>query len=60
MNRQCGTTPCPKCGVDCPCDDHVEVDVGVGVVTGEHEWLCPEHGLFAFATGGVVFRDEKT
>jgi hypothetical protein len=28
-------------------------------VTGEHEWLCPEHWLFAFATGGVVFRNEE-
>lgn len=56
----CGSSPCPKCGTASPCVDHIAVDIGVGIQTGEHEYCCPEHGGFAFpASGGVVFRDDQ-
>lgn len=60
VNAGCGTTACPRCGNLCPCVDHLEVDIGVGVQTGEHSWLCEEHGEFgwSYSTGEVVFQDD--
>ncbi len=55
---KCVDETCPRCGASSPCFDHIEVDIGVGVMTGEHEYMCPEHGLFAYSEIGVVFRDE--
>lgn len=55
----CGTSVCPKCGAKCPCVDHLEVDIGVGIQTGEHEYYCEAHGAFSFTSAGlVVFQDE--
>lgn len=44
----CFTEKCPKCGTASPCVDHLEVDIGVGVQTGEHQHECPTHGIFYF------------
>lgn len=46
--------PCPVCGKPCPCDDWQEVDIGVGVQTFGHVWLCPEHGRFTWDEGAPV------
>lgn len=55
----CSSAVCPKCGTSSPCVDHLEVDIGVGVQTGEHTYLCPTHGGFGYgSTGNVVFQDE--
>ena len=62
MNTACGTTPCPKCAVPCPCDDHNEIDIGVGYQTWGHQWLCREHGRFAYPDGvdpgPAIFEDD--
>lgn len=56
----CYATPCPKCGENSPCVDHVEVDIGVGVQTGEHQFYCTKHGLFGFSAyeSGAIFQDD--
>lgn len=58
----CASTPCPKCGTDSPCCDHVEVDIGVGTQTGEHQYHCIHHGAFGFsyATGEPIFQDAES
>jgi hypothetical protein len=48
----CSSTPCPKCGWQSPCCDHVEVDIGVGVQTGHHEYVCRMHGPFGYRGDG--------
>ncbi len=54
LNPECGNRECPKCKALCGCFDHVEVDNGVGIQTGEHQWLCETCGLFAFDWDGNV------
>ena len=52
--------PCPRCKAPTTLYDFIEVDIGVGVQTFDHQYLCPECGEFAFVTEGVVFREEET
>lgn len=35
---------CPLCGQASECVDWVEVDIGVGTMVGNQEYLCPTHG----------------
>jgi hypothetical protein len=60
INKGCGLTRCPKCQLGCPCVDHDAVDVGVGVVTDNHQWRCPTHGLFVFVglEGVALFQED--
>jgi hypothetical protein len=56
-----GTSTCPRCAVKapCPCIDFDEVDVGIGCITGNHQYLCEVHGVFAFGSSGeVLYQDE--
>ena len=57
MNSRCGTNTCPRCSHLCPCLDHDEVDVGVGVIMGNHQRQCPTHGLWA-DQNPTVFQDD--
>ena len=57
MNSRCGTNTCPRCSHLCPCLDHDEVDVGVGVIMGNHQWQCPTHGLWS-DQNPPVFQDD--
>ena len=52
----------------CPCVDHVTVDMGTGVQTGQHSYYCAEHGEFGIqwedphawsARVVQVFRDDE-
>lgn len=45
-HREDRATECPKCRAHSPLEMWDEADVGVGVITGNHVWCCPEHGLF--------------
>lgn len=50
---------CPRCGAESECVDWIEVDIGVGIQTGNHEYMCPEHGEFGWSFDGTaVFRDD--
>lgn len=48
-------TLCPCCMTISYLIDCIEVDIGVGVQTGNHEWECPNCGRFAFLNGDLVF-----
>lgn len=48
----CTRSFCPKCGWSSPCCNHVEVDIGVGTQTGNHEYVCRLHGTFVFPNDG--------
>jgi hypothetical protein len=37
---------CPKCGVDSPVTDQVDVDVGPGSLTFDVVYTCPVHGEY--------------
>jgi hypothetical protein len=39
---------CPRCDLESPCVDWVEVDIGVGVQTGDYQYECPQHGVYAW------------
>jgi len=53
-------TKCPKCRAESAHTDCDEVDVGIGVITGNHCYECPTHGEFCFHHSGETFwRDEK-
>lgn len=56
----CGEVPCPKCGTPSPCCDHDAVDIGIGIQTGNHEYVCSTHGPFGWGSygGDVVFQDD--
>jgi len=56
---KCHSVKCPKCGAESPCVDHCEVDIGVGIQTFDHKYLCPEHGRFAFASSDDRFNFDK-
>ncbi len=47
--------PCPKCGEYSQPHDWNEVDIGVGVQTFDHTWVCKNHGEFS---DNGAFRDE--
>lgn len=52
---------CPACGAS-SVEQHQEVDIGVGAMEFEHEWLCPQHGRWAFdhrsgPRGAWIFED---
>lgn len=51
---------CPKCHAVSPCIHFESVDVGVGVMTGDHQYSCPVHGDFAYGhdDGKPIFRDD--
>ena len=55
----CGSSPCPKCNASSPCVDHIEVDIGIGIQAGDHQYWCKTHGLFGWSSSGdVVFQDD--
>lgn len=35
----------------------MSVDIGVGLQEWDHEYACPEHGVWARIDGGFGFRD---
>lgn len=37
---------CPRCDALSPCDDWVEIDLGVGVQRFDRGWTCPRCGAF--------------
>jgi len=41
------TCKCPLCGEESKLDSCDEVDIGVGVITGNELWDCPDHGRWA-------------
>lgn len=51
---------CPKCHAVAPCVHYDSVDVGVGTMTGNHQYECPVHGVFAFGhdDGKPLFQDD--
>jgi hypothetical protein len=42
--------PCPRCGKHSPEYDHQEVDIGVGIQEFNHEFLCPDCGVWTCVT----------
>lgn len=49
--ERCSPVACDVCGSPSRCLSHDSVDVGVGVITGNHLYFCPRHG--EFGEGGV-------
>lgn len=54
-------TRCPKCHAVSPCVHFDSVDVGIGVMTGNHQYACPVHGDFMFNRddGKPVFAEDE-
>lgn len=50
------------CGRESPLTDQDEVDIGVGIQTGNHVWTCPEHGDWSINNHDhqPMFRDHDT
>jgi len=47
MSRTC---KCPLCAQESKLDSCDEVDIGIGVMTGNELWDCPDHGRWAVNT----------